>query len=51
MRRNAGQRAIVCAVTYHWAKVAAEIARLSPRVEMDMATLRAIVAEEKRRRG
>ena len=39
------------AVFYHWVKVAAEIARLSPRVEMDMATLRAIVAEEERLRG
>ena len=34
---------------YHWAKVAAEIARLSPEVEMDMDVLRKIVAEEERR--
>ncbi|MCB1469706.1 MAG: hypothetical protein KDK08_21735 [Rhizobiaceae bacterium] len=36
---------------WHWAKVAAEVARLSPQVEMDMMTLRAIVAEEERRTG
>jgi hypothetical protein len=30
----------------HWAKVAAEIARISPAVEMDMTVLRAIVDEE-----
>src|SRR5690606_28709932 len=36
---------------YHWAKVAAEIARLSPQVEMDLTTLRAIVADEERRSG
>ena len=36
---------------YHWAKVAAEIARLSPRVEMDLGMLRRIVAEEERRRS
>lgn len=34
---------------WHWAKVAAEIARLSPQVEMDLTTLRAIVAKEERR--
>lgn len=34
---------------YHWAKVAAEIARLSPQVQMDMSVLRMIVAEEERR--
>jgi hypothetical protein len=34
---------------YHWAKVAAEIARLSPQVQMDMSVLRTIVAEEERR--
>jgi len=33
---------------YHWAKVAAEIARLSPHVEMNIATLRTIVSEEER---
>ncbi|MDQ8700600.1 hypothetical protein [Hyphomicrobium sp. LHD-15] len=31
---------------WHWAKVAAEIARLSDNVEMDLATLKAIAAEE-----
>ena len=36
---------------YHWAKVAAEIVRLSPHVEMNIATLRSIVSEEERRRG
>jgi len=36
---------------YHWAKVAAEIARIAPRAEMDIALLRAIVAEEERRAG
>lgn len=36
---------------YHWAKVAAEIARLSPRVEMYLGMLRRIVAEEERRRS
>lgn len=36
---------------WHWAKVAAEVARLSPEVEMDLTTLRAIVAEEERRSG
>jgi hypothetical protein len=34
---------------YHWAKAAAEVARLSPEVEMDIAALRAIVSEEERR--
>lgn len=34
---------------YHWAKVAAEVARLSANVEMDIAVLRTIVAEEERR--
>ncbi|MGE0233616.1 MAG: hypothetical protein AB7S46_17725 [Flavobacteriaceae bacterium] len=36
---------------FHWAKVAAEIARLSPRVKMDLDMLRRIVAEEKRRKS
>lgn len=36
---------------WHWAKVAAEVARLSPDVEMDLTTLRAIVTEEERRNG
>lgn len=30
----------------HWAKVAAEVARLSPVAEMDYAVMEAIVAEE-----
>ena len=30
----------------HWAKVAAEIARLSDNAEMDLATVKAIAAEE-----
>ncbi|MGB3390346.1 MAG: hypothetical protein WBA88_20460 [Pseudaminobacter sp.] len=34
---------------YHWAKVAAEVARLSPEVEMNIVTLRAIVSEEEGR--
>lgn len=36
---------------FHWAKVAAEVARLSPEVEMDMAFLRSVVAEEEKRRS
>ncbi len=36
---------------YHWAKVAAEIARISPRAEIDIDRLTAIVAEEERRSG
>lgn len=36
---------------YHWAKVAAEVARISPQAEMDIAVLRHIVAEEERRSG
>jgi hypothetical protein len=34
---------------YHWAKVAAEIARLSPHVEMNITVLKHIVDEEERR--
>ncbi|TDR29109.1 hypothetical protein DES43_1498 [Aquamicrobium defluvii] len=34
---------------FHWAKVAAEVARLSPEVEMDIAVLRTVVAEEENR--
>lgn len=34
---------------WHWAKVAAEVARLSPEVKMDLAALRVIVAEEEHR--
>lgn len=35
----------------HWAKVAAEVARISPRAEMDLATVQSIVDEELRRSG
>ncbi|MBB3933691.1 hypothetical protein GGR25_004769 [Kaistia hirudinis] len=35
----------------HWSKVAAEVARISPRAEMDLATVQAIVDEELRRSG
>lgn len=35
----------------HWTKVAAEVARVSPRAEMNLATVQAIVDEELRRRG
>lgn len=31
---------------WHWAKVAAEVARLSDKAEMDMATVKAIAEEE-----
>lgn len=34
---------------WHWAKVAAEVARLSPIAEMDQATLEAVVDAETRR--
>ena len=34
---------------YHWAKVAAEIARIAPLAQMDIETLRSVVAEEERR--
>jgi hypothetical protein len=35
---------------YHWAKVAAEIARISPQAAMDVDVVREIVTEEERRR-
>ncbi|MEO4002123.1 hypothetical protein [Mesorhizobium sp. CAU 1732] len=35
----------------HWAKVAAEVARISPRADMDLATVHAIVDAELRRAG
>lgn len=35
----------------HWTKVAAEVARVSPRAEMDLAMVQAIVDEELRRGG
>ena len=34
---------------YHWAKVAAETARLSPQVQMDLGTLQQVVADEESR--
>lgn len=36
---------------YHWAKVAAEMARISPQAEMDIDRVTAIVADEERRNG
>ncbi|MCT8999898.1 hypothetical protein [Chelativorans intermedius] len=36
---------------YHWAKVATEIARISPQAEMDIEKVTGIVAEEERRSG
>ncbi len=33
----------------HWAKVAAEVARISPRAQMDLAVVQAIVHDEMRR--
>lgn len=36
---------------FHWAKVAAEVARLAPRAAMDIEIVRAIAAEEERRRS
>ena len=34
---------------YHWAKVAAEVARISSRVEMDIDAVKRIVNQEERR--
>jgi len=34
---------------YHWAKVAAEVAWLSPQVDMNLTVLKHIVDEEERR--
>ncbi|RUV50028.1 MULTISPECIES: hypothetical protein [unclassified Mesorhizobium] len=34
---------------FHWAKVAAEVARLTPRAEMDVDVVRAIAGGEERR--
>lgn len=34
---------------WHWAKVASEVARLSPIAEMDQATIEAVVDAEMRR--
>ncbi|WP_292492124.1 hypothetical protein [Mesorhizobium sp.] len=36
---------------FHWAKVAAEVARLTPRAEMDVDVVRAIAAGEESRQG
>ncbi|CRK76703.1 hypothetical protein NIG5292_02768 [Nereida ignava] len=38
------------AAFYHWAKVAAEVARIAPFAEMDIDVLQALVAEEERPR-
>ncbi|MFC5506959.1 hypothetical protein [Bosea massiliensis] len=35
----------------HWTKVAAEVARISPRANMNLASVQAIVDEELRRKG
>ncbi len=35
---------------YHWAKVAAEVARIAPLARMDIDVVRAVVAEEERHR-
>ena len=35
---------------YHWAKVAAEVARLSPRAEMNIEIVRRIADEEETKR-
>jgi hypothetical protein len=35
---------------YHWAKVAAEVARIAPLAEMDIEIVRAVVRDEERRR-
>jgi hypothetical protein len=34
---------------YHWAKVAAEVARIAPQAAMDVDVVRIIVTEEERR--
>lgn len=36
---------------YHWAKVAAEVARIAPLAEMDIEIVRAIVHDEECRRA
>lgn len=45
--RRRGDRAAF----YHWGKVAAEVARISPMAEMDIEVLRAVVDEEQRGRA
>lgn len=39
------------AAFYHWAKIAAEIARIAPLAEMDIGVVRAVVAEEESRQA
>jgi len=34
---------------YHWAKVAAEVARIAPQAAMDVDVVREIITEEERR--
>lgn len=49
MPRNALPRAIGCAVIaqfWHWAKVASEVARLSPVAEMHRDIVEGIIDEE-----
>lgn len=36
---------------HHWAKVAAEVARIAPLAEMDIDMVRAVVRDEERRRS
>lgn len=36
---------------YHWAKVAAEVARIAPLAEMDIDVVRAVVRDEERHRA
>lgn len=38
------------AAFYHWAKVAAEVARIAPLAGMDIDVVRAVVVEEERHR-
>lgn len=45
------QRRAARAEFCHWAKVAAEIARIAPLAQMDIDTLRSVVSEEERRRA
>ena len=52
-QRRAARSRVRCdrAEFYHWAKVAAEVARLSPEVEMNIDVVRRVVFEEERRGG
>lgn len=36
---------------YHWAKVAAEVARIAPLAEMDLDIVRPVVRDEERRQA